>query len=174
MTEVVREPVLGVGLGEGRFVDTVTPTDTVTCPECGTRSTLDLLRRDASAFCPQCDFPLFWADRGAARAAASDVDQGPVRRSPGVEGEVAGVVVACLVCGEHNAHARGPCVRCGADLTPRPAPVLPPPPAPEPEPQVLEVLVPVPCTHPRTWVVALVSALLGAGVAFVVAMLVLS
>ncbi|MBO3088033.1 hypothetical protein [Cellulomonas dongxiuzhuiae] len=168
MTEVMREPVPGMGRTAGGG------TDTVTCPECGTRAALDLLRRDASAFCPQCDYPLFWADRGGARAAASDADPAPVRRSPGVEGELAGVVVACLVCGEHNAHARGPCVRCGSDLTPRPAPVLLPPPAPEPAPQVVQVPVAVPCAHPRTWVVALLAALLGAGVAFVVTMVVLT
>jgi len=187
MTEVLREPV--PGLGRERSADTVRPapvpaaqvgpvgvvrpTETVTCPECGTRSALDLLRRDASGFCPQCDFPLFWAERGPGRTDVATSDPGPVRRSPGVEGEAAGVVVACLTCGEHNAHARGLCVRCGADLTPPPAPVPPLPPAPEPEPQVVHVAVPVPCAHPRTWVVALVAALLGAGAAFVLAMVLL-
>lgn len=171
MTEVVREPVPGLSARDG--VPAGASVDTVTCPECGTLSALDLLRRDASGFCPQCDFPLFWAERGPGRVDAATVDLGPVRRSPGVEGEVAGVAVACPTCGEHNAHARGPCVRCGADLTPPPPPVLPPPPAPEPEPRVVHVPVAVACGHPRTWVVALVSALLGAGVAFVLAALLL-
>ena len=169
MTEVVREPVPGLS----RVPTPVPAADTVTCPECGTRSVLDLLRRDASGFCPQCDFPLFWADRGTARGDAQDADDAPTRRLPGVEGELAGPGVVCPVCGEHNAHVRRPCVRCGGDLTP-PAPLpAPVPPAPEPEPHVVQVPVPVPCAHPRTWVVALVSALLGAGVAFVVTVLVL-
>ncbi|MBO0920051.1 hypothetical protein J1G42_04335 [Cellulomonas sp. zg-ZUI222] len=166
MTEVVREPVLPARAGAAGGTLTV-------CPECGTRTALDLLRRDASGFCPQCDFPLFWADRGGAGAPHGDTDPGAVRRSPGVEGEVADVVVVCHGCGEHNGHTRGPCVRCGGDLTPPQAPLLPPPPAPEPAPVVVEVPVPVPCGHPRTWVVALVSGLLGAGAAFVAAMLLL-
>ena len=158
MTEVVRDPV--AGLGGGR--------DVVTCPECGTRTSLDLLRRDASAFCARCDFPLFWADRGSATGAGASYDDAPHRRAPGVEGEAAGVTVPCPVCGEPHASARGTCVRCGADLSPPPPPVVPLPPAPEPEPQVVVVREQVPCTHPRTWVVALVSALLASGLTYVV------
>ena len=158
MTEVLREPV--PGLGDGR--------DTVTCPECGTRSALDVLRRDASAFCPRCDFPLFWAQRTAGVVPAEVDDDAPRRRAPGIEGEVAGLVVPCPGCGEPHASARGTCVRCGADLTPPPPPVLPAPPAPEPEPQVVVVREQVPCTHQPAWLVGVLSGVLGAGLMFVV------
>ncbi|WP_309133541.1 hypothetical protein [Cellulomonas sp.] len=151
----------------------VRPEDVVTCPECGTRSVLDLVRRDASGFCPQCDFPLFWADRPGGRGARGADDPAPQRRAPGAGGEAVGVAVHCPACGEPHPVGHAVCTRCGADLVPPPPlpPVLPP--APEPEPQVVVVRETVPCGHPRTWVVALVASLVSAATAVAVTLLVL-
>src|SRR5262245_26909484 len=38
----------------------IEPSDSVTCPECGTVGVVALTRRDATDFCRNCDYPLFW------------------------------------------------------------------------------------------------------------------
>ncbi len=151
----------------------VRPEDVVTCPECGTGSVLDLVRRDASGFCPQCDFPLFWADRPDGGGPRGGEDPGAERRAPGAGGEAVGVAVRCPACGEPHPVGHAVCTRCGADLAPPPPLPPAPAPAPEPEPQVVVVREVVPCGHPRTWVVALVASLVSAATAVAVTLLLL-
>lgn len=117
------------------------------CPGCGAQW---LARRDsgprasAAAFCPDCDFPLFWSAEGAAAKRRSH--EAARRRHPGVDGREALARIDCRVCGEPNLPDPGAdCVRCGSSLTPPP-----PEPAP-PEPVTVFVEVPVP---PRRWQIA--------------------
>jgi uncharacterized paraquat-inducible protein A len=135
----------------------------VVCPTCNTLSTLDALARDASSFCPTCDYPLFWAKpaglppRGAAVEAKA---WGSRRRLPGTEGRCLGARLSCPQCSEPNMVTNSFCVRCGADLHPLPGPpatvTLPPPPLPRPalaEP-------PSPSRRRRWWPAAAAAAAL--------------
>ena len=139
--------------------------ETVECPGCGTRSPADPNRRDASEFCPKCDFPLFWArERVVDLTGGPSTDDGAVRRLPGTAGRALLAGLVCPACTEHNVVTAQVCVRCGADL--HPAPVVPvqrqPEPVPEPEPE--------PVAEPFDWTWWLVAAgllLLGAVVLIV-------
>ncbi|CAN5685215.1 hypothetical protein BH20ACT2_BH20ACT2_14510 [soil metagenome] len=86
--------------------------------------------RGADAFCPRCDYPLFWAaSTAAATSASGDLSDG-LRRLPGTAGRVTIGMISCWQCREPNPVTGAFCVRCGADLSgPPPAPA-PPPPAP--------------------------------------------
>ena len=118
---------------------------TIACPECRTTSTVDLSRRDASDFCPTCDYPLFWArpqDRtGRAETATDDA----LRRQPGASGAALLATVPCPHCEELNLPNAQVCVRCGGDM------VLPPPPEPVPAPLPVPVVVlpPAPIPEPE-------------------------
>jgi hypothetical protein len=120
----------------------------IPCPSCGTVAHLDQVRRDASEFCPTCDYPLFWA-----RTTGFGTDEGGLdgenglRRLPGTAGRVAVASLFCPTCTEPNVVTAVLCIRCGSDLHPAPPEpvtvILPPPPEPEPEPE--------PLPEPRRW-----------------------
>lgn len=131
---------------------------TITCPECGTVCAAPGApgARLASDFCPTCDYPLFWA-RPVAPVVDADAGDDALRRAPGASGTAAVATVACPACAELNLPSARTCVRCGSSMTPPPPP--PAPPLPEPAPViVVQEAPPVPCGHPRTWLVILVTA----------------
>src|SRR4051794_15838214 len=99
----------------------------VTCPECGTRASVALTRRESTDFCTRCDFPLFWTPQTIQigdRATAQE----SLRRLPGTAGKVTVASTACPHCGEANPLIAETCARCGLPMVLAPAP----PPAPEP------------------------------------------
>ena len=140
----------------------------VMCPTCNTVGHFDEVERDADCFCQTCDYPLFWArprhtGPGAVPAASpAELPEGGRRRLPGTEGWAISEQLVCPRCFEPNLTTEGFCVRCGADLHPRPpAPVyLPPPPVPRPVP-VQPVLVPSQRRHWWPWVAAACLVVIG-------------
>ncbi len=108
----------------------------VVCPTCNTVSRLEGVERDASSFCQTCDFPLFWAQPSRSASVASRTEGWGLRRLPGTEGWAIAERLTCPECSEPNLQTEDLCVRCGADLHPRPParqlPPPPPPPAPGP------------------------------------------
>ncbi len=140
-----------------RDLGAATDAVTVVCPECGTRATVSTAARRASDFCPTCDYPLFWARTSGLPDEPADRPDDALRRAPGALGAVPVASIACPACGELNLPGARTCVRCGSPMDP-PAPA-PAPPLPEPEPEVVVVREPVPCGHPATWTVVLVTAL---------------
>jgi hypothetical protein len=147
-------------------------TTDVTCPSCGTVSYYDELNRDASAFCRECDYPLFWARTSRTRADSVAVGDAGQRRLPGTVGRITVVTVPCPVCFEPNTTAADVCIRCGADMHPPPPPPPPPPPEPKTEPVVVVPPAPPPPEpEPRPgWTVWI---LIGAAAALAVILLVL-
>jgi hypothetical protein len=134
----------------------------VVCPTCNTASRFDELLRDATCFCPTCDFPLFWARTAnfTGPAVSPDVKVAPAgrHRLPGAEGWAVPEKLLCPSCSEPNLVTGEFCVRCGAELYPRPpspAPKAPPQPAPKPSPAPLVV----PPRHRRRWWPWVVAAL---------------
>jgi hypothetical protein len=121
-----------------------------TCPGCGIVVTLEPGRRDAAAFCPSCDYPLFWAG-GRATVLDTNADaEASLRRLPGTAGMVTVGMITCWQCREPNPVTNTFCLRCGADLSgppvvvepePEPVPPPPPPPPPPPEPVLWPLLV---------------------------------
>ena len=110
----------------------------VTCPECGTHSEIMNGRRDASDFCPSCDFPLFWSRTAIAVRGADDDSGDALRRLPGTSGKGVSYSVPCPTCGELNLPTAWVCLRCAGSMAPPPplvpAPVPQPVPVPAPEP----------------------------------------
>lgn len=113
----------------------------ITCPECGQRTELLAVRRDAGEFCSHCDFPLFWAASSIPAMAPGANSSTTLRRLPGAGGRRRIGSKICPDCGELNPMGETHCIRCTADLHPKPPPVVvatPPPPAPvaipEPDP----------------------------------------
>ncbi len=118
----------------------------IVCPACESVTLVETVRRDAESFCANaaCDFPLFWVatpvptvvDPGGETVG----DGGVVRRSPGVDGRLELVHIACPACSELNDRERVFCVRCESELRPAPVVVPPPPPvaAPIPEEVIIE------------------------------------
>ena len=113
----------------------------VTCPECGTVATVALTRREATDFCVQCDYPLFWTPSKVVLDSGTTADDS-LRRLPGTAGRVMVGSVPCPHCAEGNLLTAQTCVRCGGLMNPpEPETVLiappppPPPPAPEPPPR---------------------------------------
>jgi hypothetical protein len=113
----------------------------VVCPECGTVGLVTPNRRDASDFCAQCDFPLFWTPA----AVELDRDQGAaaeaLRRLPGTAGRLTVASLGCPTCAEANPVGAATCLRCGGPMV-LPLPeveaepvVVAPAPAPEPAPE---------------------------------------
>jgi hypothetical protein len=100
----------------------------ITCPTCGTVTYLEELKRDADAFCRGCDYPLFWV-RSQMTAPQTDDDGIGLRRLPGTTGQILIAAIYCPACDEPNKVTATICIRCGADLHPKPA-------EPEPEPEV--------------------------------------
>ena len=113
--------------------------------------------RLASFFCPQCDYPLFWARPSSAPLSDEETDDARWR-APGASGSALSATLACPVCAELNTPVAVTCVRCGSSMTP-PPPVTPP--APPPPAPVVVVQAPpqlIPCNHPDTWWVVVLTA----------------
>lgn len=119
----------------------------IVCPECGHESSFVAIRRAADEFCPQCDYPLFWAPTAVPMATPGSTNMATLRRLPGAGGRQRVGSKVCPECGELSPLTETHCIRCGADLDPKPEPV------PEPEP-IREVVVPPPPPPPeptRPW-----------------------
>jgi hypothetical protein len=142
----------------------------ITCPECGHRTELLMVRRSSDEFCSHCDYPLFWAP-SSIPATSPGVNSGDtLRRLPGAGGRTHIGSKICPECGELNPLGNVLCLRCDSELDPRPpepepvaAPPPPPPPPPEPEPE------PEPITTPRWWWVLAAVLTLGIAVPLVLA-----
>ncbi|MAT03656.1 MAG: hypothetical protein CL424_01230 [Acidimicrobiaceae bacterium] len=134
----------------------------IVCPECGHESSFVAIRRSSDEFCPQCDFPLFWAPTAVPMATPGSTNMATLRRLPGAGGRQRVGSKVCPECGELSPLTETHCIRCGADLDPKPVP------APEPEP-IREVLVPPPPPPPeptRPWWV--IPAIVLAGIANII------
>lgn len=117
----------------------------IVCPECGHQSSFVAIRRSADEFCPQCDYPLFWAPTAVPMATPGSTNLATLRRLPGAGGRQRVGSKVCPECGELSPLTETHCIRCGADLDPKPEPepepepirdvVVPPPPPPPPEPK---------------------------------------
>jgi hypothetical protein len=114
----------------------------VTCPSCGTVGEVDPLRRSAQDFCGSCEYPLFWAVERVALP-VEDRSEDSLRRLPGTAGRAVLASLRCPHCTEPNVPSATLCVRCGAELRPKPVVVVQ---APAPEPVV--VVAPPPAGHP--------------------------
>jgi len=121
---------------------------TITCPDCGNAAMFETMRRGADEFCPNCDFPLFWAKNDLPTGSLGDLVDATRRRLPGAGGRATIGTRVCPECAELNRLSATHCIRCGADLDPPPP--LPPP---EPEPEPVVVVVPPPPMPPPapTW-----------------------
>lgn len=122
----------------------------ITCPECGHQTDLVSIRRSSEEFCPQCDFPLFWVSSNVPATVPGANSDATLRRLPGAGGRHRVGSKVCPECGELNPLGETHCLRCRAELDPKPvAPVVaappPPPPPPPPEPE------PEPITTPWWW-----------------------
>ncbi len=147
-------------------VDASRDTLEVTCPECGAVAHVQAGARLASDFCPQCDYPLFWARPSSAPLTDEETDDARWR-APGASGSALSATLACPVCAELNTPVAVTCVRCGSSMTPPPpvTPAAPPPPAP-----VVVVQAPpqlIPCNHPDTWWVVVLTAAATAAVTLI-------
>ena len=114
------------------------------CPECGHQSDLVSIRRSSEEFCPHCDYPLFWVSSTVPTTTPGANSDTTLRRLPGAGGRHRVGSKVCPECGELNPLAGTHCLRCQADLDPKPVvepvvvvapPPPPPPPPPEPEPE---------------------------------------
>ena len=106
----------------------------ITCPECGHVASFDTVQRSADEFCPNCDYPLFWAPTNVPVAVGTAVSEATLRRLPGAGGRRVLGTKICPACGEHNLLNATVCIRCTADLEPKaPEPVV------EPEPVLLQI-----------------------------------
>jgi hypothetical protein len=123
----------------------------IPCPDCGAIGSVDPTRRDATDFCPHCDFPLFWAKDRIPIGEPADAGDDSLRRLPGALGRVVIASVPCPHCNELNLPSAAYCARCGLSMQPVPAPPPPPPPpAPRPAPAPPPP-VPVP-DRERLWI----------------------
>ena len=98
----------------------------IVCPECGQVAQLVAIRRSAEEFCTQCDFPLFWAPSAVRATTPGSSSAASMRRLPGAGGRQRLGSKICPDCGELNPVAETFCIRCAAELDPKP--MLPPPP----------------------------------------------
>jgi hypothetical protein len=124
----------------------------ITCPECGHLTELVSIRRSSEEFCTHCDFPLFWVSSNVPTTTKGANSDSTLRRLPGAGGRNRVGSKVCPACGELNPLGETHCIRCTAELDPKPAPppvvvvaAPPPPPPPEPEPE------PEPITTPWWW-----------------------
>ncbi len=118
----------------------------ITCPECGHQTDLVSIRRSSEEFCTQCDYPLFWVSSNVPTTTKGANSDSTLRRLPGAGGRNRVGTKVCPECGELNPLGETHCIRCTAELDPKPAappvvvatpPPLPPPPEPEPEPELI-------------------------------------
>jgi ribosomal protein L40E len=116
----------------------------IVCPECGQSTELLSIRRSSEEFCAHCDYPLFWVSSAVPATSKGVNSDSTLRRLPGAGGRHRVGSKVCPECGELNPLGETHCLRCAADLDPKPppppptvvaAPPPPPPPAPEPEPE---------------------------------------
>jgi uncharacterized paraquat-inducible protein A len=121
----------------------------ITCPECGHQTDLPAIRRSSDEFCTQCDYPLFWVSSNVPTTSKGVNSDATLRRLPGAGGRTRVGTRVCPECGELNALGETRCIRCTAELDPKPVappkPVALPPPAPVPEPE------PEPIATPWWW-----------------------
>lgn len=121
----------------------------IVCPECGTRTELPAIRRSADEFCTHCDYPLFWVQSALAVTSPGVSSDATLRRLPGAGGRHRVGSKVCPECGELNPLGETHCLRCRADLDPKPPePVveiipMPAPPPPPPPPPVPERRIPL-------------------------------
>lgn len=140
---------------------TNSPTTQVTCPECGTVTTVSTTGRGAGDFCPSCDYPLFWAGSRGGQNSGATTSEDALYRAPGTSGTTTPSAIACPACAERNPVTGDLCLRCGSDLHPAP-PVEPDPPAP-PQPIVINPPAQiVECSHWPSWAVASIASLVTA------------
>ena len=121
----------------------------IQCPECGQVAHLVAIRKAAEEFCTKCDYPLFWAPSAVPMATPGSSNMATMRRLPGAGGRQRVGSQVCPECGELNplGDEHTHCIRCSAELRPRP-------PAPTPEPiQVVEAqpLLPEPEPDKPWW-----------------------
>ncbi|MGN6245228.1 MAG: hypothetical protein ACTHQ3_16360 [Motilibacteraceae bacterium] len=114
----------------------------VGCPGCGRSSWIHTRRRSSEDFCPDCDYPLFWA-RGRVVRADGDSDGASVRRLPGTAGRTTVATRPCPSCSELNPLGNVTCLRCGSLMDPVVEVA-----APEPEPVPVPVAVAEPEPSP--------------------------
>lgn len=114
----------------------------ITCPECGALAHFDAMRRAAEEFCPNCDYPLFWAPSNVPVAVSAAGSDATLRRLPGAGGRMVIGTRICGNCGEHNLLSATVCIRCQADLDAKP-------PEPEPEPEPVLLTIPPPPPEPK-------------------------
>lgn len=137
----------------------------IVCPECGHESSFVAIRRSSEEFCPQCDYPLFWAPSAVPMATPGSTNTATLRRLPGAGGRHRVGSKVCPECGELSPLTETHCIRCGADLDPKPLP------EPEPEP-IRQVVVPPPPPPPeptRPWWV--IPAIVLTGIANIILMI---
>lgn len=128
---------------ERRSVVGESPATTLTCPECGTRTTVTLSRRDSQDFCPSCDYPMFWARPEQVAGLPDAGGDDARRRLPGASGASQLATVPCPSCGELNLPGAWLCIRCDASM------IVAPPPEPEPIPMPVPVVEPEPMRVPE-------------------------
>jgi hypothetical protein len=117
---------------------------TVVCPRCERSARMETIRRHADEFCPDCDYPLFWAPTAITLTEGSESSDDTLRRLPGAGGRRTIGTLVCPTCGELNPIDGRFCIRDGSPLRPEPEAVVviaaepdppPPPPPLEPEPR---------------------------------------
>jgi hypothetical protein len=120
----------------------------ITCPKCQRQTELVSIRRSSEEFCRHCDYPLFWVPSEVPATSRGVNSDTTLRRLPGAGGRHRVGSKVCPDCGELNPLGETYCLRCRAELDPKPvvAPVMvvppPPPPPPEPEPEPVPILTP--------------------------------
>lgn len=116
-------------------------TRTFVCPRSGTDVQVSIPpRKSASEFCPQCDYPMFWALEVMAVTAKSKA--GPAEQQPKPEPTETPhpVTKQRCSCGEFNAAMATYCNFCGTNLL-----------GPGPSPLVAPLAIPLrPATTPRS------------------------
>lgn len=128
----------------------------VQCPECGASGLVTPNRRDATDFCAQCDFPLFWTPAAVILDGGDGTADAALRRLPGTGGRLTVASTPCPTCAEANPVGAVTCLRCAG-------PMVLPEPEPEPEPEPAPVVVeplwePEPEREPIHWSLWLVAA----------------
>jgi hypothetical protein len=126
----------------------------IECPGCGRPAELAAIKIDADGFCPDCDYPLFWARPDRPELVSSNGEAVTRRRLPGTVGTITIGHRLCPnpLCHDPNPLTASYCTRCGTNLDPveEPPPSTPPPPPPPPAP----VVVVEPPTDWTPWIVA--------------------
>lgn len=139
VTDVFAPSLLPLGGYAAPVSAPTSPTELVTCPECGLMAKVEVTKRNSVDFCRNCDFPLFWA-RATVVSSFGEETGASLRRLPGTAGRAQRASVSCPHCGEPNTPTATHCIRCTLPMViaapPPPAPAPPPPlPVVQPEPE---------------------------------------